>query len=898
MGIGRLAALLGLLVPIAAQPAADRARTVILERCVKCHSGSAAMSGFDLTTPASLLKGGKNGVAVAPGNAAASRLYQWVAEGKMPMDGKLAAADVAAIRDWINGGAAWSGVAQPARADKNWWAFQPVLKAAPPRVDGATHPIDAFMLARLREKGLDLAPRADHRTLRRRLSFDLTGLPPSPDQTQESYEQAIERLLASPHYGERWGRHWLDVVRFGETDGGEHNNERLQAWPHRDYVIESFNQDKPYDRFIREQIAGDVLAPGNPKMAAATGFLVSGPWDSVSAVLNKDSTMKMIARMDELDDMVTTTSATFLGLTVNCARCHDHKFDPIPTRDYYRMTAVFAGVGFGERDVAAPEDRARRREALAPLEKEIAEARRKLAAIEDPVRAALLFERYQTFDRARPSESRRIPVNPVWNRNSFPPVTARHFRMVVSGQTGRENVAIDRLDLLPAGHVVESWQAPESASPDRPAILNITLPEPRAVSEIRWSRDRLRGAPDGAVTVYRFETSADGTQWTTVCSSLDHVGRAELDLPELAEAELEAALPAGARAERRELVAQVRAAQAAIDRLPPAAKVHAAVPRELAKSFLLDRGSVLKPSEEVSPGALSVVGGELPLADGAAEGARRLALANWIASPANPLTARVIVNRVWYYHFGNGIVNTPSDFGFNGDRPSHPELLDWLAASFIENGWSLKWLHRQILSSRTYQQSSAFNTKAHAADAGNRLLWRMPLKRMDAETLRDSILFAAGNLDAKSGGPSFALQKKGERGSYIYAALDNDGPAVWRRAVYRFVVRGGGRIMMDSFDCPDPSVATPQRSLSNTPVQALTLMNNAFVLRQAGLLAARLEKEAGPDRAAQIRRAYQLLFLREPSEREIARAIGFVGQQPLAVLCRALLNSNEFVYVP
>jgi hypothetical protein len=258
----------------------------------------------------------------------------------------------------------------------------------------------------------------------------------------------------------------------------------------------------------------------------------------------------------------------------------------------------------------------------------------------------------------------------------------------------------------------------------------------------------------------------------------------------------------------------------------------------------------------------------------------------------------VIVNRVWYYHFGNGLVNTPSDFGFNGDRPSHPELLDYLANWFMDNGWSLKKLHRLMLASRTYRQSAAFNEKAHSFDAGNRLLWRMPLKRMDAETLRDSLLALTGNLNLQRGGPSYLLQKKAGRGSYMHKAVDYDGPDVWRRAVYRFVVRGGERIFLDSFDCPDPAVATPQRSVSNTPLQALALMNNRFVLRQAGFLAERVEAEAGPDKRKQIARIYELLFQREPSAREIDLALTFIADQSLPLYCRVILNSNEFVYVP
>lgn len=344
--------------------------------------------------------------------------------------------------------------------------------------------------------------------------------------------------------------------------------------------------------------------------------------------------------------------------------------------------------------------------------------------------------------------------------------------------------------------------------------------------------------------------------------------------------------------DRKPLLARIAQAEKALAALPAPPQVYAAKPKPQAeKAFLLERGSVAKPVAEVAPGALSAIS-HLPvdLAEtNADDRTRRLALADWLTHPDNPLTARVIVNRVWYYHFGNGLVNTPSDFGLMGDRPSHPELLDWLAAEFVAHGSSIKWLHRQILASRAYQQSSALNEAAMKVDGANRLLWRMAPKRLDAETLRDSILFTSGKLvQEPRGGPGFVLQKKDDRGAFIYRALDNDGPAVWRRAVYRFVVRGGERIMLDSFDCPDPAVATPQRAVSNTPVQALTLMNNEFVLKQAAFLA---------ERARNVDGLYQLLFQRSPSEKELALAAHFLASESLTAFARVLLNSNEFSYV-
>ncbi|MBL8178812.1 MAG: PSD1 domain-containing protein [Bryobacterales bacterium] len=879
-----------LAIPIACAAAPfDEAGRVLQERCAKCHNPQARMSGLDLSTRESIVRGGAQGPAIVPGKSAESRLWQYVEQAKMPPGQKLDEASRNAIRAWIDGGApAFSSAAK-----KPFWAFQPPVLHAPPF--GQPNPIDAFLLEKLREKGLDFNPSADHRTLIRRLYFDMTGLPPSAEDYRQTYEQAVENVLASPRYGERWGRHWLDVVRYGETDGGEHNFERFHAWHYRDWVIDALNSDKPYDRFIREQIAGDLLHPGDPKMVAATGFLVAGPWDSVSAVLNKDETLRQQARMDELDDMVTTTAHSFLALTVNCARCHDHKFDPISAREYYGMTAFFSAVGFGDREVGSDAERKARDEYLRPIRKEMDAARAELSAVEDPVRARLLLARYQAFDRERAAEPRRIPINPIWNRNRFPAVKTGKLRFVVLSHAGKRP-ALRYLELLPGGQRIERWTGAEAAAADKPVIVSVDVPAGTVVSGIRFAADPERGQRDGMISNYRLEGLVEG-QWKELCTSLDHVGRNELDLPELSDGEFLSALNQQQQSQRATLMARIAELQKSIDAAPSIAKLYAAKPKELEKAFLLERGNVKRPLEEVGPTALSAVGIPLPQVDMNDAAARRLALANWIADPANPLTARVMVNRIWFHHFGNGIVNTPSDFGVNGDRPSHPELLDWLAVQWQRNGWSMKWLHRRILLSRAYRQSSAMNEKAFAADAGNRLLWRMPLKRMDAETVRDTLLAVAGNLDLKMGGPSYLLQKKGGRGSYIYSAVGN-GPETWRRAVYRFVVRGGERIMMDSFDCPDPSVATPQRPVSNTPVQALTLMNNDFVISQSARLAGRLQRQAPDGREAQIRLAYRLLFGRDPSPEEQQRDDAFAARHSLSAWCRALLNSNEFAYVP
>ncbi|MCC6538647.1 MAG: DUF1553 domain-containing protein [Bryobacterales bacterium] len=788
--------------------------------------------------------------------------------------------------------------AQPEPARKVFWAFRAPVKAEPPAgIAAAEHPIDAFVLAKLRAKNLNLSPRAAAGELTRRLHFDLTGLPPAPADYAVPYAEAIEKLLASPRYGERWGRHWLDVVRFGETDGGEHNYERWQAWRYRDYVIEAFNQDKPYPQFIREQIAGDLLEPENPRMAAATGFLVAGPWDQVSAEINKDKIMTMNARLDELDDMVTTTFHTFQALTVNCARCHNHKFDPIPAKDFYKLTAVFRGVTFGTRTVAPAAEIAAYDARMKPLKQELAALQSALGKIENPVLARLQRARYEAFDRARAGEPRRIPLNPVFNRNQFAPREAAHWRMAITKVQGkRAKLAEVRLGTFVA---LRNWTAEAEAKDDAPVYAPLQAPPtPGAVSDIYWSTDAATAQRDGMPMVYRLEASADGAAWAAVCSSLDHIRSLELDLPAVTPDEVAAQLDAASAAERTRLLSEIARVNRSVEAVPEPTKVYGARPAALTSAHLLDRGSVTKPVEEVLPGALTAVA-QLPpdfgLTPQSTDRERRLALADWIASPHNPLTARVMVNRVWAYHFGTGLVNTPSDFGVMGDRPSHPELLDWLAVWFMENGWSVKKLHRLILTSRAYQQSSAMQAEAAAIDSDNRLYWRMSPRRLDAESLRDAMLALSGHLRLDAGGPSFLLQKRGDRGSYIYKALENDGPEVWKRAVYRFVVRGGERIMMDSFDCPDPAVASPQRTVSNTAVQALTLFNNQFVLRQSGLLAQRLQRDHAADPVAG---AYRLLFGRAPREPERRRAETFLRGNSLELYCRVLLNTNEFVYVP
>jgi hypothetical protein len=667
---------------------------LLMERCIECHSGAKPKGSLDLTRKASAFKGGKSGPAVVAKNLDQSVLWQRVAAGEMPPKKPLPEKEKAILKAWIARGATWGTdpidpfrVTTSRRAGYDWWSLQPVKRPALPSVkqkDWPRNPIDHFILAKLEAEGLTPSPEADARTLIRRLHFDLTGLPSDPKGSLHSPLGLADRLLASPHYGERWARHWLDIVRFGESNGFEHDELRKNAWPYRDWVIQAINKDLPFDEFARLQIAGDVLRSDDPGAVSATGFLVAGGYDSVGQG-QASAAMKRAVRQDELEDIVGTIGQTFLGLTVQCARCHDHKFDPVRTDEYYRLTAAVAGVRHGEREIAGPSKR-----------------------------------------------------------------------------------------------------------------------------------------------------------------------------------------------------------------------VYAVRPRVPEATHLLDRGNPAQQGPLLTAGGVASLGlkADFGLNAEASDADRRRKLAEWLTDAKNPLFARVMVNRLWHYHFGIGLVETPSDFGFNGARPSHPELLDWLAGEFVKSGYSMKQMHRLIVNSATYRQSSRFRPEPAKRDAGNRWLWRKSPMRLEAEAVRDGILSVAGQLNDSPGGPGYQDFKVTIRGAtHTYTAIDSDDPALYRRSIYRTWARGGRNGLLDSLDCPDPSTVSPRRALTTTPLQALSMMNNAFVLRMAGRFAERLKKEVGNDAGKQIVRAYELAYGRRATDEEVARVRPVIEEHGLAIFCRAVFNSNEFVYV-
>jgi hypothetical protein len=683
-------------------------------------------------------------------------------------------------------------------------------------------------------------------------------------------------------------------------------------------VIAALNADKPYDRFVLEQRAGDVLG-----VDAATGFLVGGANDVVKS---PDPVLTAQQRADVLHDVVSTTTSTFLGLTVGCARCHDHKFDPIPQTDYYAIKAALAGVDHGERALPLADEPQR--------QKELAALRRQLAAIDGEL---LRFEPLARIDAGSPAENLRPAVHPRVNVDRFEPVVAGRLRMTVRKTSNLEpcidelevftaeepphnvalasagtksrassvypNSAIHKLEHLNDGQLgnSRSWI---SAEPGQ-GWVELEFPEPVRIEAVRWGRDRQEKYADRLPVEYTIEVAEGTDDWRVVATAGDRrpyapggKAAAAIDpaaLPEPAQSRVHVLLAEQAKAEARAAI---------LSAVPQVyAGVFAAAPPETRRLY---RGDPMQPRDVVSPGAL----GAIPIAFSLDQAAtdlpqsltddqrRRLALARWIVDPQNPLTARVIVNRLWQHHFGEGLVSTPSDFGANGAAPSHPELLDWLAVELIDHGWSLRHVHRLIVQSATYRQSAAIRRMAYAVDAQSRLLWRYPPRRLDAEPLRDAILAVSSRLDRRMGGPGFLAFEPNDNYVRVYNPKQTFGPEDWRRMIYMTKIRMQQDGTFGAFDCPDGGQIAPRRSQSTTPLQALNLLNSPFIQDQAAALAKRLEAEVGPEPVAQVRRAFLLVLQRMPAADELTAGTGVVREHGLAVLCRALFNSNEFVFIP
>jgi len=902
----------------------EKVEPILTGKCLSCHDSLKKKGGLDLTRRAAALKGGDNGTALAPGNSTDSLLYKRVAAGEMPPGNPLSPEQVAAFKKWIDGGAAYARepLVPSGRAGPDWWSLQKIVRPTPPAVKNekwVRTPIDRFILGKLESKGLEPAPEADRRTLLRRVTFDLTGLPPTPeeveaflkDTSREAYEKKVDQLLASPRYGERWARHWLDVVRFAESYGYETNTLRPNAWPYRDYVVRAFNDDIPYPRFVLEQLAGDTIEGADPFTQAAVGFLVGGSHDIVGNATPEGSTQQ---RMDDLDDMIAATASTFLGMTVNCARCHDHKFDPIPQKDYYRLQAVFAGVRHPE----AGKDR-EFAPALTPDKRREADALR-----QELVKCDVTLDEFEPV--AQPGNAGKRPaVNPRRNVERFAAVETKIVRFTVNATDGKSEPCIDELEVYTTGDptinvALASEGAKATASSEYPnnafhkiahiidgkfgnswswisnergrGWIQVELPKPMKIDRVVWGRDRDGQYTDRLPIDYRIEVETEPGQWHTVASSQDRNPYQPGQKPDRL-----AGLSGQPLRDYKDAVKQQDEVAKKLAALTQPLRVYYPAFGQPGPTHLLRRGDPMARGVEVTPGALSVLKPALDLAADAPEKERRIALAKWIADPDNPLPARVMVNRVFAYHFGQGIVATPSDFGYNGGLPSHPELLDWLASEFKENGWRLKPLHRLIVLSAAYRQGACIDPKAAAVDKQNTMLWRRVPRRLEAEAVRDSLLAVSGKLDLRMGGPGYELWEKNTNYVTVFKPKAELGPNEFRRMIYQFKPRSQQDPVFGTFDCPDAALARPKRTSSITVLQALNLYNSKFTMAQAAFFAERLQREAGNDLAEQVTRAFLLSVSREPTASERAAALVLVREHGLPALCRALFNSNEFLFV-
>jgi Protein of unknown function (DUF1553)/Protein of unknown function (DUF1549)/Planctomycete cytochrome C len=868
----------------------SRIRPVLVTHCYACHDSTKATSGLNLTSKGGWERGGSRGTAIRPGDPDASLLYRAVSYRdptlKMPPGGKLPETAIADLREWIAQGAydprtgAPAAAPQPAGIDwqegRRHWSFQPIRAAEPPKIRNKNwlrSPVDAFVLARLEQKGLTPAAPADRRTLLRRVTFDLTGLPPAPGEIQEfvndrspqAFEKVVDRLLASPHYGERWARHWLDLVRFAETNGHEFDFYKDEAWRYRDYVIRAFNQDLPYDAFVREHIAGDMLpAPrlsGDRKYyetPLASGFFGLGEERNGATDLEE-------VRSEMRDSKIDVFGKAFLGLTVACARCHDHKFDPIAAADYYALGGIFDSTRTSLAVVSSPE-----------VSKQIEEI---VARLKD----------------AAPAPAPAMPVQPRPGDERFD--MAQFYR---SGAAFAESTG-ERLDssrgvsdtltgilvsrsFVPAKRYIHVRVAGTRYNPVReePSQLAVTIfapgRYPKGVAgdgdrKLRWKTITLKEEIGQVCHLEIADRRRDGH------IVVDAIFFSDSREPPAAEEETLAALPATGPLEAS-LPAEVFG-RICYEDAPHNLRVH-------------ERGNHLNLGAEVPRRFLRILGGDDPAAY--SKGSGRAMLAAALTRPSNPLLARVMVNRLWKHHFGEGLVRTVDNFGKTGELPSHPELLDYLARRFMDQGWSLKAMHRMMVLSAAYQMGSLESPLAKTKDPQNRLLSHMPVRRLDAESIRDAILAVSGSLDRTVYGPSVKVHissYQDGRGKPPSGPLDGNG----RRSIYLEVRRNFLTPLLLAFDYPLPTTTAGRRLVSTVPAQALTLMNNEFVAAQAKRWSERMESAYAEPRA-RLDAMFVRIFAREPEPGERDRIMTFLsGEDSWDGLAHVLFNAKEFLFL-
>lgn len=990
-------------------------RPLMKRHCGKCHGVDTQKSGLRLDAREPAFRGGDSGPVIVPGKSRESeilrRIRSDVPEERMPPEGpRLTENEIQLLERWIDTGAIWPETAYDRENAKDrrldHWAWQPLQRVIPPQLSpeseaGVLNDVDRFVLHKLNEHQLTLSPEADRRTLIRRLSFDLHGLPPSPEEVSQfvsdpdphAVERLVDRLLASGHYGERWARHWLDIAHYADTHGFERDQRRDHAFHYRDWVIRALNRDMPYDQFLRDQIAGDVLRPEDADAVAATGFLAAGPWDFVGQAETPSPVLKRLARADDLDDMITQVMTATCGVTINCARCHDHKLDPVSQREYYALAAVFAGVKRGDRVLSV---KAQRDVELqkSQLEEELKKARSELASLKgsgwsladivsggngqssgrfgagiDPTSGRITdlkrgflegapVNRYVRSDvqfvdgvSIPDGESTgRVPVSSTGLiAEGIPDTSGQAWDAIRNGPVNSPfSTVLDGIDFVKDEHSLLSLHANAAITFDLSALRSAGLPETMRLSAQAgyFGQTPAGGASfhvflDGKLCTERrgigrgdgltdLDIEIPGTARFLTLMATDHSNGIGHDQICFADAML-LPLSEDRKSDDDERIAElkrkIQAVRRQLEELPAPAKVYAINAETPAEIHVQLRGDPEQAGEVVGPGTISC----LPLSGSFGTGTmsdaeRRIALADWMTSPDNPLTARVIVNRLWHHHFGAGLVETPSDFGLGGSLPSHPELLDWLAGQLQSGGWSQKSVHRLICLSAAYRQASAVpssfgadersNTgeqndgangtdadgmnawqRAQSLDAANRMLWRQNPRRLDAESLRDAVLTVSGKLDKQMYGPGYRDFEYREEYAPVYTYVAADRPEVWRRTIYRFVVRTSPDPFLTTLDCPNAANLTPARSMTTTALQSLALLNNEFMLQQAQHFAVRLEAVPGATAGQKIEQAFQLAFGRSPTAAESEAAGQFVKSAGMVQFCRAILNANEFVYV-
>ena len=972
----------------------DAAAIRILERrCIQCHDAAEAKGELSLELRDAALKGGDSGPSIVPGKPDESPLWQQIS-GDTPEMPKglppLSNAEQETIREWIVSGAHWP--AEPLKDRRHevtdWWSFLPLVRPAVPQVSlrpdeggalsevqAAVLPVDAFLEQARQKAGLTLSREADRATLIRRLSFDLIGLPPTAEEVNaflsdtepRAYERLVDRLLDNPGYGERWARHWLDVVHFGETHGYDKDKLRLHAWPYRDYVIRAFNEDRPYGRFIEEQLAGDVLYPGTADGIEGLGFIAAGPWDFIGHAEVPESKIDgQIARHLDRDDMVTNTIQSFCSLTIQCAQCHNHKFDPISQEDYYSLQAVFAAIDRTEKSYDRDPPVAAQRVAL---KKELTASDAAIATIEQNVRDHLgeplkaLDQQIVELEKQAKAKSGQYPAEFGYHSEiAGQPDAEKWVQVELPAMTMLKEIVLRpchddfngigdgfgfpntfRIEIADDAAFTSNIRTVAAKSVDNPRLNVVRLPvDLQSARVIRVTATRLAPrmndyilalaeleavTPAGdnvarGATVSSLDSIEAGPRWgksnlvdglypgvmNEVSAQLALATEQRKSLWEASITSEQSAALTMQRKKRDELQAQMAALPAQSTAYIGAVHTGGGAftgtgatggkPRTIRR---LARGSVTQPLEEIGPGAITAVASlsaRFKLSPDQSEGERRVALARWIASPDNPLTWRSAVNRVWQYHFGRGLVETPNDFGRNGGLPTHPELLDWLACD-LRDHQSLKQLHRQIVLSATYRQVSIATPEKAEIDSDNKYLWRMNRRRLEAEPLRDSVLATAGLLNKAMYGPSFQdfkIEKPEHSPHYEYHLHDPNDPQCFRRSVYRFLVRSQPEPFMASLDCADPSMQVERRNESASPLQALSLWNDAFMLTAARLAEERAVSDKTP-LEQQVAAAW-FACVSQPIEADDLTTLNELARtQGMGSVWRVLWNSNQFVFV-